>query len=233
MPRPDLSNAIARSSRFAKLPLKVNKSICNISGIFVIARMRFFTLLLVHAILGMSLSAFAANTRFAIGTLGMAEDTREGALVDLIAADLSTAPGLDLVERRELNAALKEAGLSLSGVVRAKEAVHAGALLRVDQFLLGSSIRLNGTNILVIRLVDAKTGIIRAIDIFRDSVSLETLAGEIAKFVRERHNGILQEHRDYLTIGIVQNLGVNNRFLRFPAHLRGYVAANLSGKVPC
>ena len=135
------------------------------------------------------------------------------------------------MERRELNAVLQEASLGLSGVVRAKDAARVGALLRADQFLLGSSISVNGINRLIIRLVDARTGMIRSIGAFRDNPTLDVLAAEIAEFAREEIKHPSREHRDFLAIGVIQNLGVNNRFSDFPAQLRGSVAATLSGRV--
>ena len=180
-------------------------------------------------------NAGAADTnaiRLAIGTFGLTPEKRDGDLADIITVRLSTASGFDLVERRELNAVLKEAGLGPAGVVRARDAVHFGAMLRADQFLLGSSVAINGTNRLFIRLVDARTGMIRAINVFPDTgKSLDALAGEIVDFVRAESKRPLQEHRDYLAIGVVQNLGVNNRFADFPAQMRGSVAAKLNGRV--
>ena len=131
----------------------------------------------VHTILLLTLSVSGASTRLAIGTLGLTETMLDRDLGDLLVARLSAVPEFDLVERRELDRVLKEASLSLSGIVRAKDAVRFGTLLRVDQFLLGSSAPINGTNRLVIRLVNARTGVIEAIDVFRDTRSLDTLAG--------------------------------------------------------
>ncbi len=192
---------------------------------------RLSALLCISALLLLALPAAGANTRLAIGTLGLAPEDRNGDLSDLIAARLSATPNIELVERREMNKVLNEAGLSLSGIVRAKDAVHVGALLRADQFLLGTSVPISGTNRVIIRLVDARTGVIRAINIFRDSGSLDALAQDVTAFVNAEIEHPPQGRQDYLAIGVVQNLGVNNRFPDFPAQMRGYAAANLSGKV--
>lgn len=192
---------------------------------------RVAVLLLFQTILLFASFAAGADSRLAIGIFGLSPENRDAKLADVITAQLSASPGLDLVERRELNAVLKEASLGLSGVVRAKDAVRVGKLLRADQFLLGSSISINQTNRLVIRLVDARTGVIRAINAFWDTGSLEILAKEITAFVQEESKHPLQAPRDFLAIGVVQNLGVNNRFANFPAQLRGSVAASLSKKM--
>src|SRR5204862_5718593 len=71
----------------------------------------------------------------------------------------------------------------------------------------------------------------QSIGVFHDNPRVELLAAEIAEFAREEIKRPLQEHRDFFAIGVIQNLGVNNRFSDFPAQLRGSVAATLSGKV--
>src|SRR3954471_12603495 len=167
---------------------------------------RFAAFLLIQTLLFLSsFAALAADAKIhvAIGTFGLTPEKRDGELADLIAAHLSPAPEFELVERRELNAVLKAASLGLSGTVRAKDAVRIGALLRAHQFLLGTSFSISGTNRLIIRLVDARTGVIRAIDVFRDSGSLESLAGEIAGYVRAESKRPVQGHRDFLAIGVV------------------------------
>jgi hypothetical protein len=188
-------------------------------------------LLFVQTIVLMSLSVAAANTRLAIGGFGLAPEQRDGDLADLIAARLSSSPKFDLVERRELDKVLNEASLNLAGLAKARDAVRIGALLRVDQFLVGTSVPITGTNCIIVRLVDAHSGAIRAINIFRDSPSPDTLARDIAGFVTTEIDRPSQGQRDFLAIGVIQNLGVNNRFSDFPAQMRGSLAANLSGKV--
>jgi tetratricopeptide (TPR) repeat protein len=178
-----------------------------------------------------SLSVAAADTRLAIGSFGLASEKLDGELADLIAVRLSGAPKIDLVERRELNKALNEATLSLAGLAKAGDAVRLGALLRADQFLLGTSVPINGTNRLMVRLVDAHSGAIRAINVFGDLASMDTLAQAIAGFVSAEVGRPAQGQRDYLAIGVIQNLGVNNRFSDFPAQMRGSMAAKFSGKV--
>ena len=186
--------------------------------------------LFLQIILLCSLSVAVANTRLAIGSFGLASEKLDGELADLIAVHLSKVSSLDLVERRELKKTLNEATLSLTGLTKAKNAVRVGALLRADQFLLGTTVPINGTNHFIVRLVDGRSGAMRAINVFRDS-PLDTLAGNIAGFVSAEVERPLQEQRDYLAIGVIQNLGVNNRFSDFPAQMRGSIAANLSGKV--
>jgi hypothetical protein len=189
----------------------------------------FSVFLLIQSVLLFSVAH--ANTRLAIGSFGLPSEKLDGDLADLIAVRLSKMPKLDLVERRELDRTFKETTLSLAGLAKAKDAVRVGVMLRADQFLLGTVALINGTNRFIVRLVDARSGAIRAINVFRDSTSLDTLAGEIAGLVSVEMERPSQEQRDFLAIGVIQNLGVNNRFRDFPAQMRGSIAANLSGKV--
>lgn len=191
---------------------------------------RFLALLLIH--MGLIAPIYAAGpvTRLAIGTFGLAPETRDGELADLVAVHLSTEPKFDLVERRELNTALKEAELSASGNVRAKDAVQLGKLIRADEFLLGTSVAIDNTNYLFVRLVDARNGVIRAINVFQDTGSVEALADKMADFASRENKGHFEERKNYLAIGVIQNLGVNNRFSAFPAEMRGSVTARLDGK---
>jgi hypothetical protein len=176
----------------------------------------------------LAISADGAATRLAVGTLGLMPAVRDGEIADLVTAQLSATQGFDLVERRELDRVLREAGLALSGVVRAKDAMRVGALIRADQFLLGTSASINGTNLVFFRLVDARTGVINGIEIIQDDKSSPALAAKIANFVRGAHDHPMATRHDYLAIGVVQNLGVNDRFPDFPTQMRASVAAQLS-----
>jgi hypothetical protein len=186
--------------------------------------------IILQAIL-MLLSAGAdGSVRLAIGTFGLSQD-RDAVVADVVAQKLSAHGGIDLVERRELEAILKEASLSRSGLVRARDAVRVGALVQADQFILGTTFPLNGTNRIAIRLVDARNGTIRAVQVIPDTGTVEQLAREISQFAAAEILRPVVEHKDYLAIGVVQNLGVNNRFAEFPAQLRGYLAGHLGTNV--
>ena len=192
--------------------------------------MHFVKVFQFHLCLFLALSAGAQNTRLAIGTFGLAPASRDGALADLVAVHLSAVPKIELVERRELNLALKETGLSLAGIVRSNAAVRLGGILRANQLLLATSAIINETNRIFVRLVDAKTGAILAINVFCDTgTNLNALATSIADFACAKYNQRVTGEQDYLSIGVIQNLGVNNRFADFPAQMRGSVAAKLSG----
>jgi hypothetical protein len=162
----------------------------------------------------------------AIGGLGLVDDDQNRQLADLVTADLTGVEGFNLVERQSLDSILKEMNLSLSGLVRANDAVRVGKLLKADWFLLGTRAKINGTNSIVVRVVDAHTGIFQDAGAFSANKSPAQLATDIAEFVRQsRQNAAIAKPRVYLAIGVFEDLSVNNRQADFPSQLRGYLAA--------
>ena len=163
--------------------------------------------------------------RLAIGSLGYPDEAQNRQLGNLITAQLSSGRGLELVERQELEAVLKEQEMSLTGLVRARDAVRAGKLLRADWFLLGTISQVNGTNSLVVRLVDARSGVLCDGAVFPE-ISMPALAGEVADFVhRTRQEAAEGRPRVYLAIGTFEDLSVNTRRAGFASQLRGYLTA--------
>jgi len=65
---------------------------------------RFAALLIIQMGLVFTSPATDPNIRLAIGTFGLTPEKCDAELADLIAVRLSTAPGFELVERRELDA---------------------------------------------------------------------------------------------------------------------------------
>ena len=168
--------------------------------------------------------------RLALGSLGLADEEQNGRLSDLVLGELNGAQGLDLVERQSLEAVLSELNLSLSGLVRARDAVRVGKLLKVDWFLLGTAAKINGANSIVIRVVDARTGILRDAGVFPGGKPMAQLAGDIAAFARQsRQNAAVAKSPVFLAIGALQDLSVNNRQAAFPNQLRGYLTAAYQG----
>ena len=163
--------------------------------------------------------------RLAIGSLGLADDDQNRQLDDLITAELTGTRGFNLVERQSLDAILKEMNLSLSGLVRARDAVRVGKLVQADWFLLGTPTTLHGINSIVVRLVDARTGVMLDGGVFAQKAAPE-LAADLAGFVRQSRQAAAEARpRMYLAIGAFEDLSVNNRQADFPTQLRGYLTA--------
>jgi hypothetical protein len=166
--------------------------------------------------------------RLAIGGFGLT-DAKSGAgqaLGDLVTAELSGVNGLELVERQALDKVLTEMQLIRSGLLRAKDAVAVGNLVRADWFLLGSTARLKDTTGLVLRLVDARTGILRDAGVVNADRKPTQIAADISEFVRQsRQAAASARTRVYLAIGSFEDLSVNNRLTNFPTELRAYLVA--------
>jgi hypothetical protein len=170
------------------------------------------------------------TVRLAIGSLGLSDNDHNQRLGDLVTVELTGAPGFNLVERQSLDAVLRELNLSLFGFVRAKDAVRAGKLLKVDWFLLGTEAKINDTNVIVARVVDARTGILRDAGVFLCEKPATQLAADLALFMRQsRQNAASAKTREYLAIGAFEDLSVNNRQADFPAQMRGYLMAAYQG----
>ncbi len=168
--------------------------------------------------------------RLAIGGLGLDDDEKNRQLGDLITVQLTGTPGFDLVERQALANILQELNLSWSGFVRAKDVVRAGKLLKVDWFLVGTEANIGGTNSIVARVVDARTGVTREAGVVPVNKPAVQVAEDMAGFLRQtREDAATAKTRVYLAIGAFEDLSVNNRQADFPAQIRGYLTAAYRG----
>jgi tetratricopeptide (TPR) repeat protein len=174
--------------------------------------------------------ALSHPVRLAVGGLGLTNNDQNQQLGDLVTVQLTGTPGFELVERQKLAAILQELNLSLNRFVRAKDAVRAGKLLRADWFLLGTAAKIDGTNSLVVRVVDAHTGIMRDAGVFPADQPPTELAADLAGFLRQsRQDAASAKLRVYLAVGAFEDLSVNNRRADFPAQLSGYLTAAYRG----
>jgi hypothetical protein len=170
------------------------------------------------------------TVRVAIGALGFPDENQNRNAGDSVLAELKSAHGLEMVERQELDKALSEMQLSLSGLVRANDAIRVGKLLRADWFVLGTPARLNGTNLLVIRIVDARTGILQDACGLNSELPLPQLSHELARFIQQcRQLAASDSPRVYLAVGTFQDLSLNNRVPDVPQKLRSYLTAAYRG----
>jgi hypothetical protein len=169
------------------------------------------------------------RVRLAIGSLGLPEQ-QTGVVNDLALIELNGAEGLEMIERQEIDKALSELQLSAAGLVRAGDAVKAGKLLRADWFLLGTPAVINGTNVAVVRVVDARTGVMHDATMLPSSLDAPALASKIAAFVRQARKDASQPRpRTYLAIGNFEDQGLNNRQAGLPGELRSYLTAAYQG----
>jgi tetratricopeptide (TPR) repeat protein len=172
------------------------------------------------------------SVRLAIGWLGLTGAGQNEQVADLVLVRLGSAKNLQTIDRQSLDKVLQESALSLSGLVRAQSAVKVGKLLRADWFLLGSAAQVNGTNYVVVRIVDARTGVMRDAAVFGVQKGVTQLASDLALFIVQSRAAASQagKPREYLALGTFQDLSLNNRQADSPAKLRGYLTAAYQGR---
>lgn len=160
--------------------------------------------------------------RLAIGCLGLPE-TQSGMVEDMLSAELSQVSACELVDRQSLDKALREAELSYASVTRAKDAIRVGQLLRADWYLLGTSHPVDGSNTIVVRIVDAQSSVIRDVAVFPVR-SRDDITKDVADFVRKeldsRHE---TKPRAFLALGSFVDMGLSSREQDFPQKLRSYL----------
>jgi hypothetical protein len=174
--------------------------------------------------------ALSQTLRLAVGGLGLSDENENRQLGDLVTVGLTDTPGFALVERRALSAVLQELNLNWAGFVRAKDAVRAGKLLKVDWFLLGTEAKINDTNSIVTRVVDARTGVMMDAGVFPAEKPLTEVASDLAAFLRaSRQSAAQPKPRVFLAVGAFEDLSINNRQVDFPKQLQGYLTAAYRG----
>src|SRR5439155_20548849 len=162
----------------------------------------------------------------AIGGLGFADDARNRLIGDLTLAELGSAQGIELVDRQSLDVVIGEMQSSLSGLVRARDAIRIGALVRADWFLLGGTSSSRAGNAVIARIVDARTGIMRDVAVIKDDGDNLSLGQALAAFVRRcRQDATSPKPRTFLAIGSFADLSINDRQAGFPARLRAGLTA--------
>ncbi len=169
--------------------------------------------------------------RLAIGPLGLA-GSQDGAVNDLLTAQLSKVDRFELVERRELERVLREVELGAGGLVRAADAVKVGRLARADWFLLGSLGRTSTTNAILARLVDARSSVVREVAILPWRGTGLAAADDLTSFLQRAAaviSGTNASRRGYLALGSFEDLGVNNRYADLPQRLKTHLTTSLAG----
>jgi hypothetical protein len=164
--------------------------------------------------------------RLAVGNVGLASAEANARVSDLLLAQLSGATGLEMVDRQSLDKVLRELRLNIGGLVRAGEAVRAGKLLRADWFLLGTPLHVGATNNIMVRIVDARTGIFRETALIPIGAGPASIAIQLAGFIGQcRAKASTSNAPVYLALGALQDLSLNNRLAEFPTQLRSWLMA--------
>ena len=166
--------------------------------------------------------------RLAIGGFDASDDKNElkqqsAMLCDLLTTRLSQSAEFEMVERPAIFAVEREMALTLSQPLKPAEAIRIGGLLRADWLLLGSLLENGETNVAIIKIVDARTGVIRDLmPVSWKQSSLDDAVVEVTEFATNAANRSSRaDPRVFLGIGGFEDLGINNRY---PQSTRAWVA---------
>jgi hypothetical protein len=192
------------STRFGKsnIRCRLRHSICRVVLMF-----------LMFAVFGQS-SKICAATRIAL--VGSEGNDGVGNVLDMATALLGKDANLQLLDRAEVDRTLREQEFSLSGMVRAEDAVNAGQLLHVDLFAVLEGTLTNGIEkspSLGLVVFDAKTGVRYA-----DSALLATntisAASAVAAAIRAADIKSRLKPQDLHTVGLlsVRNTDLPRQF---------------------
>jgi len=149
----------------------------------------------------------------------------------LLFATLSNSKGICLVERAQLNLALKELGLALGWWTGPDETLEIGKLVGADLALVGSVCRANEKYVLIAKLVDLHTAVIRDITILSmDREGLDQEVNALSQFVlqsgrQQRASG----KRVFLGIGGFEDLSINSRYKDLGQQVRDFLQQSFAG----
>ncbi len=126
-------------------------------------------------------------------------ETEQGqALAELTGAHLSSSPNILTVERAEIEKALGEMELGLSGAVSAETASQAGLMLGAQTLITGRVISAGKENKAIAKVIGTTTGrvFVATADLPSDGnfdAASEALAAQISKIVQENRKALVGE----------------------------------------
>ncbi|HTD85494.1 MAG TPA: CsgG/HfaB family protein, partial [Candidatus Binatia bacterium] len=146
-------------------------------------------------------------------------------VADLSVAELSKDSELLLVERAELERILGELALSSSQNLKPADALRLGKMLGADWLLLGQILSLQGTNHLLARIADARTGIIRDLAMFPATPSNYLASAKaVADFLRSSRRAVTNlSERQFVALGAFTDLSVSKRYRDFGDQFRAWL----------
>jgi len=89
------------------------------------------------------------------------KSVESGLFHDLVAAELSCAEKIKLVDREQLDKILRERSLNPNGMLNADDASSIGSLFGADYFISGSVREKNGTLLIFVKSICVKSGVIK------------------------------------------------------------------------
>ncbi len=132
---------------------------------------------------------------FPFETSNPEERERGQAFAELLAAQLSTSPTLILVERAQIDAALGELELGLSGAVSADSAAGVGGMVGAQALVTGRLIHFGDRTKVVAKVIGTETG--RVFMASEDVLGQDEL-DRASKVISEKISKIVADHRTEL-----------------------------------
>ena len=168
---------------------------------------------------------------FETGPVVLRLRAQAGILADAMVSKLAAVQGFELIERTELDRSLREASFSLSGLARPAEAIRLGKLLRADWLVLGAFLRLDATNMVLCKIVDAQTGVLRDLTIqtFPETNLLATAEMLAAFITASRQPAHRLNERLYLGIGAFDDLSLYRRHPEFSEQFQAALSRRFQG----
>ena len=150
---------------------------------------------------------------------------------DLLFVNLSDSNAISLVERSRLNIILKELNLSLGWQTSPEESLRLGKLIGADVGLVGSIFDNDNQLLLVVKLVDLHTTIIKNITIIPvDKNNLLNSANFLTQFILHSDNSVKAlKEKTFIGIGGFEDLSINNRYENIGFQVRSYVQQYFNG----
>ena len=152
-------------------------------------------------------------------------------LMDLLTAELSHSGTYVLIERQKIDSVAREMSLSLSQISKPADAIKVGKLLNVDRLLLGSLRNEAGTNTLIVKLVDARTGVICDLTAFSfNDTNIIGMVRPIAGFAINSAGQVSRlDQRVFIGMGQFGDLSINDRYPDFRKNLQTALEKNYQG----
>jgi TolB-like protein/tetratricopeptide (TPR) repeat protein len=144
-------------------------------------------------------------------------------LTDLLTVQVSHSSKFELIDREYVQKIIHESVLSLANFTEPSQAIQVGKLLGADWLVLGSFMGSGegSTNRLIVKIVDAHTGIIRDLTaVVFASKELPTEVPLIADFLSwSADRASVAEQRIFIGLGGFEDLSINDRYPHFRREL--------------
>ncbi|MDB6026679.1 MAG: hypothetical protein JWM68_2902 [Verrucomicrobiales bacterium] len=224
---------------WSHFPLVNSKEQCGRLSYLKIMRFKKGFFVYIGVLLGLVLSSRAETAghpvRLAVAGFSLLGDnaesrTADALLCELLTARLSQGTQFELVERKKIDLAANEISISLAHISKPADAIKVGQLLNADWLLCGSMVKLQGSNAIVAKILDAQTGIIRDLTCLPLGSNVLNYVEPIQKFLTASvENKSALSNRVFIGIGGFEDMSINDRYREFRKEFRTLLERNYQG----